>query len=156
MRDAVESLFRLIENEGPLLCGADDPFSESLAAALYFKLMRHFGYEYITGGNKERMEFYRITGYISENLRGDLTAQAMSKALFISRGKLTSVFLKYAGVSLNEYVNSLRIQHARSLLEKGCTVTDAAFESGFQSIRTFNSVYKRLTGETPGKHSAKE
>ena len=156
LRDAVENLFRLIENEGPLYCGNNNPCSESLTAALYFMLMRHFAYEYISNGNKDRVEFYRITGYISANLCGDLTAQAMSKALFISRGKLTSVFLKYAGVSLNEYVNSLRVQHARSLLEKGCTVTDAAFESGFQSIRTFNSVYKRLTGETPGRHSSKE
>ena len=151
LADSLENLFRILETEDVLRAGTDDPYVESISAALYFLLMRHFAAERANGSG-ERMEFYRITEYISANLRGELTAISLSKALFISRGRLTSIFHKYAGVTLGEYVSSLRIQHARSLLEKGCSVTEAAFESGFQSIRTFNSTYKRLTGETPSQY----
>jgi len=95
------------------------------------------------------MEFYRITEYIRANLGGDLTAQAIAGALFLPRRRLASVFSQYAGISLNEYVNTLRIRRANALLDEGSSVTNAALESGFQSIRTFNNVYKRLTGQTP-------
>ena len=37
-------------------------------------------------------------------------------------------------------------------MDQGRTVTDAALESGFQCIRTFNSTYKRLTGITPSEY----
>lgn len=156
LQESLDRIFMLMEAEGRLFIKDDNPFLESLAAPLYFLLMRYFADKRSEStGTKERMDFYRITEYISANLSGDLTAQSMAKALFISRGRLTALFARYAGVSLNEYVNSLRIQHANALLDSGSSVTDAAFESGFQCIRTFNSVYKRLTGKTPTSRDRK-
>ena len=67
----------------------------------------------------------------------------------MDRGKLSKIFSKYSSMSVNNYLNNLRINKANELLKDGCSVTQAAFESGFQSVRTFNNTYKNLTGTTP-------
>ena len=52
-------------------------------------------------------------------------------------------------MSLNEYINSIRIKNANELLSNGVSVAEAALESGFQSIRTFNNTYKDFMGIKP-------
>ena len=62
------------------------------------------------------------------------------------------MFRKYAGTDLNEYINSLRIKQVNQMLLQGCRITEAATESGFQSIRTFNNLYRLQTGMTPSEY----
>lgn len=54
------------------------------------------------------------------------------------------------GLSPVQYRNRLRLRRARQLLEDGnCTVTEAAFASGFENLGYFCRSYKKLTGQTP-------
>ena len=46
----------------------------------------------------------------------------------------------------------LRIEHACSLLENGDNITEAAFSSGFSSIRTFNRVFVENMEMTPREY----
>ena len=149
---SLESIFSMMEAEGRLEKHESNPFLQVLAPALYFLLMRHFSQDGPLGGSGPRMEFFKIAEYISTHLDAPLTVQSIAIALYIPRGRLNAIFSKYAGISLLEYINSLRIQKANALLDQGRTVTAAALESGFQCIRTFNSTYKRLTGITPSEH----
>jgi transcriptional regulator GlxA family with amidase domain len=56
------------------------------------------------------------------------------------------------GVSPVQYRNSLRLQRARALLLEGnCSVTEAAYASGFENLGYFCRYYKRITGESPGQ-----
>lgn len=55
-------------------------------------------------------------------------------------------------MGLNEYIYSLRIKKANDLMNQGYSVTDAALQSGFQSIRTFNNIYKKVCGMTPSDY----
>lgn len=52
----------------------------------------------------------------------------------------------------HEYIYSLRIKKANGLIKQGCSVTDVAMKSGFQSIRTFKNIYKKVTGITPKEY----
>ena len=52
-------------------------------------------------------------------------------------------------IGFADFVNSLRIEHACNLLEKGSNITEIAFSSGFSSIRTFNRVFLQTLGMTP-------
>ena len=69
----------------------------------------------------------------------------------MDRGRLSKLFTKYAGMKLTQYINRLRISAAIQLIENGMGVTEAAYESGFQSIRTFNDVYKKNMHSCPNK-----
>ncbi len=63
------------------------------------------------------------------------------------------LFKSRTGQSLRSYINALRVEHALDLLlhsEK--KVIDIAFESGFDSLRTFNRHFYRTMGDTPSKY----
>ena len=150
------TLFDLLEKECADNQNRETPFLCNLSAALYFLLMQHFSEE--TGKNtitKEQREFYKIVEYINEHYLEDININLLSDKLFLPRGRLSAIFIKYSGTNLNEYINSLRIHNANILLKQGYTITAAAMESGFQSIRTFNNVYKRITGITPSDYAGK-
>ena len=125
-------------------------YAKSVFSAFYFKLMEKFSEEKQSDGvKKERKEFYNIISFINDNITSDITVEKISQSLYMHRGKLSRVFSKYSGLSVNEYVNSLRLSKANELLRNGASVTSAAFESGFQSLRTFSNVYKKTMGVTP-------
>jgi AraC-like DNA-binding protein len=54
-------------------------------------------------------------------------------------------------MSLNSYINTLRIAKAAALIRGGAPITEAALEAGFQSVRTFHDVYRRMQNAAPRK-----
>lgn len=93
------------------------------------------------------MEF--INAHFSENI----TAIEIGKQLYMDRKKLSEIFLKFSGVKINLYINQLRISKANELMRNGSPITVAAMESGFQSVRSFNDIYKKITGITPSEYN---
>ena len=139
----IDSIFQLLESEGNIPIGTKNPASESLCASLYFLLMNRFGEnEVLQPSTHEKSEFYTILEYVNENYTRDITVSSTATAMFMDRGRRSKLFLKYSGMKLTHYINSLRLSKALSLIEKGESVTTSALDSGFQSVRTFNDVYK--------------
>ena len=68
---------------------------------------------------------------------------------------MSKIFLKYSGISINEHISMLRIKCANQLLVGGQSIIEAALESGFQSVRTFNNTYKKYMGMTPTEYIKK-
>jgi AraC-like DNA-binding protein len=58
-----------------------------------------------------------------------------------------------------DYINSFRVQKAKELLKspkyKDQTILSLAFEAGFNSKTTFNTVFKKATGLTPSQFAKK-
>jgi AraC-like DNA-binding protein len=56
--------------------------------------------------------------------------------------------------NLNDYINSLRIEHACGLLlaNKEKPIFEVMYESGFNTKGAFNQVFKKITGETPTQY----
>jgi AraC-like DNA-binding protein len=83
-----------------------------------------------------------------ENLSVDDYADACN----MSVSSFRQLFRQEYGLSPIQYRMQLRIRRAQELLEEGsCTVTEAAYASGFENIGYFCKCYKRLTGRTPGQ-----
>ena len=63
---------------------------------------------------------------------------------------ISHVFNKEIGISLPEYLNTLRIRDAIMLLKEGTmSITDIAFAVGFNTLRSFNRRFLEHTGKTP-------
>ena len=130
--------------------GEKSPLMQSLFSALYFLLARYFAAEAPAAGEeKERQEFHRIVAYVNEHFTEPMTVGSIASALYIDRGKLSRLFLSYSGQPLTSYITALRLARAAQLLREGTSVTVAALESGFQSVRTFHDVYRRTQNATP-------
>ena len=149
LKDRICTLFETIEAEKYAMPGEENYFQRSMVAALYCLLTRHFAEEGKEDVSKEQKEFIHILEYIGEHFEEDINVNILAERLFMYRGRLASLFKKYSGMSLNKYVYSLRIKKANELMDRGSSMIEAAMQSGFQSVRIFNHVYKKITGITP-------
>ena len=85
----------------------------------------------------ERYAFYTFTD--AANFMG------FSEAYF------SKFFKKIAGMTFSQYLNRVKVEEAVRLLRenKGLPVTEIAFRCGFNTIRNFNRIFKKVTGCTP-------
>lgn len=150
-------LIELMKSVGRVTKDDKNLFAKGVFSTFYYALMEKFPEtEQSDVFKKERKDFYKIIEFINQNITNYITATSISKSLYIDRGKMSRIFSKYSAMSINDYINKLRISKANELLENGRTVTEAAFESGFQSVRTFNNVYKNMMGITPSQYTNKK
>ena len=76
--------------------------------------------------------------------------QDLAKATNYSCSYISSIFADVAGVTFKEYLETYRINKVIACIsETGCSYANAASNCGFNSIRTFNNAFKRVTGTTP-------
>ena len=144
LEEQLNALFSIMENDKAADPNRYDSFLQSTAASVYFLLERHFAEsQNAFTHSRDSREFHKIIAYINNHFKEDVTVESAAANLFLARGRLSSIFKKYAGISINDYLNTLRVKNANLLLSNGKNVTEAALESGFQSIRTFNSVYRK-------------
>ena len=154
--EKIDFLFSTIRGECPVTETEKNPFAQSITAALYFLLVRYFSDETNNiSTRKERRDFFAIVDYINKHINENITIQSIAKELYFSRGKISAVFEKYSGMSINRYINTMRIRKVNHMLSEDMSVTEAAFECGFQNMRTFNNIYKKIMGITPSEYIKK-
>ena len=90
--------------------------------------------------------------YCSENYTEPLSLDVLAKKLHLSRYYISHIFSDKLQVSFTDFINTLRVEHACSLLEKGANITEIALSSGFSSIRTFNRVFVEEMGMAPREY----
>jgi AraC family transcriptional regulator of adaptative response / methylphosphotriester-DNA alkyltransferase methyltransferase len=71
----------------------------------------------------------------------------------LSCRRMARIFKDYYGLTPVKYYNNLRIGEAREkLLRGGDTVTNIAYDAGFQSLSAFYSAFRKSTGLPPSKY----
>ncbi|MBR3340782.1 MAG: helix-turn-helix domain-containing protein [Clostridiales bacterium] len=97
-----------------------------------------------------------VTDYIKNNLTADdLSQGAMAEMAGISREYFSRIFKNVTGMNYSKWLNTIRLEKATELLaEDGRTLTEIAMLSGFQSIPSFNRVFREEKGLAPGEYRA--
>ena len=95
-----------------------------------------------------------LLNYCIENYTEPLSLDKVSQELHLSKYYICHVFKERMGIGFADFINNLRIEHARGLLARGGKITDVAYASGFSSIRTFNRVFSSVTGMSPSAYKA--
>lgn len=95
-----------------------------------------------------------IADYVKNNLSDDdLTETAMADRAGVSKEYFSKVFKNLSGLNYSKWLNMIRVEHAISLFpNKGMKLTEIAMLSGFQSIPSFNRVFKDLKGISPREY----
>lgn len=97
--------------------------------------------------------FFNIINYISENLSKDTSLKELSEVLGYEYHYLSSVFHSYFSVNFKDFINIYKFERAcQMLIDTEKNITDISLESGFQSIRNFNRIFKKNSGVTPGEY----
>jgi len=105
----------------------------------------------ITDASEEKLD--RIIEFINENYTSDISREGLAAAEDINPNYLSSLFIAYTGKKMQEYINSLRVKDAiDQLMQTNKKVIDIAYDSGFESLGTFNRAFKQDTGTSPMKY----
>jgi len=89
-------------------------------------------------------------------LNGELTASELAKELNISRHQLSRLLNEKLGKNFYDFINEYRVEEFKRRLKlpenDQLTLLGIAFDSGFNSKTTFNTIIKRSTGLTPSQY----
>ncbi|TMV43042.1 AraC family transcriptional regulator [Paenibacillus mesophilus] len=97
--------------------------------------------------------FWSALHYVHAHYTERLTLDMVAKHLHISESYVSRMFRERTGRSFLEYVHQLRIDSAASMLvTTDRTIMDIAFDTGFESPRTFYRVFKEVRGQSPKEY----
>ncbi len=89
-------------------------------------------------------------------LQPNYSINQLADAVQCSRHHLSQVLNDKLHLSFNDYINGLRIEEARRLLlDPKCQqykISSIAYDAGFNSLSTFNEVFRKHTGKTPSDY----
>lgn len=96
--------------------------------------------------------------YVRRHLHKDVSLNQIATALHVSPGYLSALFSKEMGMTLNYYINYIKIEEAKWLLTKTKRdIIDIAFYLSYTSQSYFQKVFKKYVGVAPlqYRHQAK-
>lgn len=103
--------------------------------------------------HSEVSQVERIAIYIARNYRGYITVSDIGKAVGLHPDYANAIFKKAFGRTLTEYISEERILCAqRELLTTEKSITEIAYDCGFNSISRFNAAFLKMNGCTPRKY----
>ncbi|MDL2305236.1 helix-turn-helix domain-containing protein, partial [Bacteroides sp. OttesenSCG-928-D19] len=87
----------------------------------------------------------QIAIYIAQNYFRPLSVSDIGKSVGLHPDYANSIFKKVFGYTLHEYIIRERIAHAqRKLVLSELSITEIAFDCGFNSINRFNAAFYKL------------
>jgi len=100
---------------------------------------------------------YSVNKYISENLETNLTRYEIASALNYEEHYFSRLFNKCFNMKLKQYINIHRFSHAQKLLTStDLSISQVAYDSGFNSIQSFYRIFKELSGKSPNQYRKTE
>lgn len=97
--------------------------------------------------------FNRALDYLNRNYMDDVTLDSLSAYAGFSRYTMSRLFRQHTGKTFTQYLNDQRVVMAMELLSgTKMPVTQVALQCGFNSIATFNRVFRVARGCTPTQY----
>jgi len=88
-------------------------------------------------------------------LTDDINLSAVARHCGVSEGHLSRIFHHATGLTFREYVTQVRMERAKSLVMRTSkSITEIAYECGFQSLSQFYRVFWKVNGKTAGEMRA--
>ena len=95
----------------------------------------------------------KVISYIDDNLGDKITLNDLADCAKMSEKYFCTFFKNQAGCTPIEHINRVRIERACELMTRhNMSVTDAAFETGFESLSYFIRRFKKQMGVSPSEY----
>jgi AraC-like DNA-binding protein len=92
---------------------------------------------------------------IDRHYARQLTVEQLARRAGLSSFHFIRAFRSAFGATPHQYLRTKRIERARELLvTTPMPITEICVQVGFQSLGSFSSIFRRLTGETPAAYRA--
>jgi AraC family L-rhamnose operon transcriptional activator RhaR len=124
--------------------------------ALYLAVIELILYLYraetepVSSGQLVSKNMDSILHFLSNNLNTSISQDQMARKFGIGERQFHRLFTKQTGMTLKDYIQTLRVQEACRLLQiSNRKINDIATAVGYQDIPFFNKLFKRKTGMSP-------
>jgi AraC-like DNA-binding protein len=129
-------------------------YSEFLTFKYLFKFLTHFdshtSFPIKQAENREQKYVAEIKKYIQANYIESIKVADIADKLSINRSHLYRIFKNEIGMGVEDYIVSIRINHAKVLLKSTeFPVTTVAHRVGYKNYTTFFKRFKQTVGITP-------
>lgn len=97
-----------------------------------------------------------IQKYVDEHFSDpDFSLERLGSDLKYNKKYLSTVFKRHVGVGIVDYLHTVRIQHACTMLKQGFTsVSDVALRCGYPDAQYFSKVFRRRMTISPREYIA--
>ena len=102
--------------------------------------------------NKTSAEIELVCDFLEKNYTENITLGDLSALAGLSKYYLLRSFTKQKGISPYNYLETIRIDKAKKLLEKGVKPIDVALQTGFTDQSHFSNFFKKFIGLTPNQY----
>lgn len=99
-----------------------------------------------------REEIEEACLFMSENFSDRVSLEQLCKLTALSRSALVRAFTKEKGISPYRYLENIRLNAAKRLLEQGESPVNAALKTGFSDQSHFTNFFKSYIGLTPKQY----
>lgn len=95
----------------------------------------------------------QILDWIADHYTEDISLKQAAQVFGYEYHYLSRLLNRSYKISFVELLSGYRVEHAIRLLESTrLPITEIMLQSGFQSIRSFNLVFRRITGKVPSDY----
>lgn len=95
----------------------------------------------------------KMKKHIIAHMDQKLTIEDIAREMKLSTVYCGALFQKHNKYTISQYLNGIRINKAANLLSSGdFTVSEAAYQCGFDDIYYFSKTFKKLMGIPPSKY----
>ncbi|MBR2989047.1 MAG: helix-turn-helix domain-containing protein [Clostridia bacterium] len=106
-----------------------------------------------TARNSDGKLVFEILQYVENNFMQDITLNSLAFHLGYDYSYVSRIFSANIKVNFKTLVNQYRCDYAKNLIvTTSKDFADIAYQSGFQSIRSFNRAFKLVTGHSPSHY----
>ena len=108
--------------------------------------------------NKDNYQAARAAAeYIKQHFREKISVAEIGRSVHLSGSYLSHIFSETFGRTITEYLTNVRVEYAKTLLSKPeMSISEAAYESGFEDVSYFSRVFKKTEGITPRDYKKKK
>lgn len=122
-------------------------------------LIRYFSrYEDHTNSkaiSRQQQRMKQIFAYVKANYTRDISQVDLAENICIHPSYLSRLFIAYTNTSFKKYLNTYRIEKVcLDLTATDDSITDIYLRNGFASAKTFNRVFRNITGVSPSEYRA--
>jgi transcriptional regulator GlxA family with amidase domain len=92
----------------------------------------------------------KVQAYIMDHMREAFPVERLAEIAGVSARSIARLFVRELGMTPHEFIEGVRLDHARNLLEaSGLALKAVAFDCGFASTDQMRSAFQRRLGVSP-------
>lgn len=95
-------------------------------------------------------EIHKAQRYIEEKFKSDISVEQIAGEVNMSKRNFIRRFKNATALNPIEYIQRIKIEAAKKALETGeANIADVTYSIGYSDLKTFRTLFKRITGCTP-------